>query len=113
MAAGIDPLAYRLNHPPRCGTNFHQCPLVTLADTPAINTHFEALSGHQRVAIIGEAAIGPVGPAVGNAICQATGERLRSTRLPQARFELGISYNTHPEGEISLKGYSFWQVNYV
>ena len=46
---------------------------------PKINVHFDALSGHERFDIIGEAPVGPVGPAIGNAIFQATGKRLRST----------------------------------
>ena len=44
-----------------------------------INIHFDALSGHERFDIIGEAPTGPPGPAIGNAIFQATGKRLRST----------------------------------
>lgn len=60
-------------------TNFHQYPMVRLADMPILNVHLDALSGHDRFAIIGEAPVGPVGPAIGNAIFQATGKRLRST----------------------------------
>ena len=46
---------------------------------PVINVHFDALSNHDRFDIIGEAPVGPIGPAIGNAIFQATGKRLRST----------------------------------
>lgn len=60
-------------------TNFDRLPLLKMADIPEIHIHFDALSGHDRFAIIGEAPIGPIGPAVGNAIFQATGKRLRST----------------------------------
>ena len=59
--------------------NYHQYPMLKLADMPEINVHFDALSGHDRFEIIGEAPVGPVGPAIGNAIFQATGKRLRST----------------------------------
>jgi isoquinoline 1-oxidoreductase subunit beta len=60
--------------------NFNQYPMLRLADRlPVINIHFDALSGHERFDIIGEAPVGPVGPAIGNAIFQATGKRLRST----------------------------------
>ena len=60
--------------------NFDQYPMLRMADQkPPVNVHFEALSGDERFAIIGEAPTGPVGPAVGNAIYQATGKRLRST----------------------------------
>jgi isoquinoline 1-oxidoreductase beta subunit len=60
--------------------NFDQYPMLRLSDRlPRINIHFDALSGHERFSIIGEAPTGPVGPAIGNAIFQATGKRLRST----------------------------------
>lgn len=61
-------------------TNFHQYPMLRLGDElPGIRVHFDALSGHERFDIVGEAPVGPVGPAIGNAIFQATGKRLRST----------------------------------
>jgi isoquinoline 1-oxidoreductase beta subunit len=50
-----------------------------MADCPAVNVHFDALSGDKRMAIIGEAPTGPIQPAVGNAIFAATGVRLRRT----------------------------------
>lgn len=62
-------------------TNFHQYPMLKLGDKQLtqVNVHFDALSGHERMEIIGEAPAGPVGPAIGNAIFQATGKRLRTT----------------------------------
>lgn len=59
--------------------NYDGLPMVKMADMPEINIHFEALSGHDRFAIIGEAPVGPIGPAIGNAIYQAIGKRVRST----------------------------------
>ncbi|RLU02791.1 MAG: xanthine dehydrogenase family protein molybdopterin-binding subunit [Ketobacter sp.] len=59
--------------------NLDTIPLLKMADIPQINIHFEALSGHDRFAIIGEAPVGPVGPAIGNAIYQAIGKRVRTT----------------------------------
>jgi isoquinoline 1-oxidoreductase beta subunit len=60
--------------------NFDQYPMLRLGDRlPQINIHFEALSGHERFDLIGEAPVAPVGPAIGNAIFRATGKRLRST----------------------------------
>lgn len=60
--------------------NFDQYPMLRLGDSlPRINIHFDALSGHERFDIIGEAPVAPVGPAIGNAIFQATGKRLRTT----------------------------------
>lgn len=59
--------------------NYNDVPLLKMGEIPEIHIHFEALSGHDRFAIIGEAPVGPVGPAIGNAIYQATGKRIRST----------------------------------
>lgn len=59
--------------------NFDDYPMLRIADVPAVNVHFGALSGHERMAIIGEAPTGPVQPALGNAILAATGKRLRRT----------------------------------
>ncbi len=60
--------------------NFDEYPMMRIGDVPPrINVHFDALSGHDRFAMIGEAPVGPIGPAVGNAIFQATGKRLRTT----------------------------------
>src|SRR3546814_10972701 len=59
--------------------NFDHYPMLRISDVPpTINVHFDALSGHQRMDIIGEAPTGPIAPAIGNAIFQATGKRLRS-----------------------------------
>ncbi|WP_339677459.1 molybdopterin cofactor-binding domain-containing protein [uncultured Zhongshania sp.] len=60
-------------------SNFDRYPMLKMADIPEINIHLEALSGHDRFAIIGEAPVGPIGPAIGNAIYQAIGKRVRST----------------------------------
>lgn len=60
--------------------NFNDYRMLRINDRlPTVNVHFDALSGHDRFDIIGEAPVGPVGPAIGNAIYQATGKRLRST----------------------------------
>jgi isoquinoline 1-oxidoreductase subunit beta len=64
--------------------NFDEYPMIKLADIPPVNVHFEALSGHSRMAIIGEAPVGPVQPAIGNAIFAATGKRLRRTPFRKA-----------------------------
>jgi isoquinoline 1-oxidoreductase beta subunit len=60
--------------------NFDQYPMLRIDEIPpVVNVHFDALSGHDRFGIIGEAPVGPTGPAVGNAIFQAIGKRLRTT----------------------------------
>ena len=59
--------------------NFNAYPMLRIGDMPAkINVHFEALSGHDRFGIIGESPMGPVGPAVANAIFSAIGKRIRT-----------------------------------
>jgi len=60
--------------------NFHEYPILRLADAPKrINVHFGAVSGHSRMAWVGESPMAPVSAALGNAIYAATGKRLRST----------------------------------
>jgi len=59
--------------------NFDQYPMMRLADLPKINVHFGGLTGHARFSEVGEPPVGPVGPAVANAIFRATGKRVRST----------------------------------
>ena len=59
--------------------NFDRYPMLRIADVPrAIRIHTGALSGHERYANLGEAGVGPVAPAIANAIFAATGTRLRS-----------------------------------
>ncbi len=61
-------------------TNFDQYPVMRIGDIPPIiNIHFDALSGDDRFQPVGEPAVGPVAAALGNAIFQATGKRLRQT----------------------------------
>lgn len=60
--------------------NYDQYPMVRMADIPkTIGVHFGGLSGHDRMGEIGEPPVGPIGPAIGNAIFRATGKRLRTT----------------------------------
>lgn len=59
--------------------NFDTYPILRGGDAPKINVHFGGVSGHERIQEIGEPPIGPVGPALANAIYQATGKRVRST----------------------------------
>jgi isoquinoline 1-oxidoreductase subunit beta len=60
--------------------NFDEYPMLRMGDSlPEIHIHLEALSGHDRFDLMGELPVGPVGPAVGNAIYSAIGKRLRST----------------------------------
>ncbi|QQR39299.1 xanthine dehydrogenase family protein molybdopterin-binding subunit [Devosia rhizoryzae] len=60
--------------------NFDEYPMIRMADLPTqINVHFGGLTNAPRFFEIGEPPTGVVGPAVGNAIFQATGKRIRST----------------------------------
>jgi isoquinoline 1-oxidoreductase beta subunit len=62
--------------------NYDQYPMIRMADVPrSINVHFGGLSDNPRFNEIGEPPAGPVGPAVGNAIFQITGKRIRSTPI--------------------------------
>lgn len=61
--------------------NFPDQPLVPLARTPLIETHF--VSSTRAPSGLGEPGLPPLAPAVGNALFALTGRRLR--RLPLAR----------------------------
>jgi isoquinoline 1-oxidoreductase beta subunit len=62
--------------------NYDEYPMIRTADVPrALHVHFGGLSGNPRFEEIGEVPVGPVGPAIGNAIFQATGKRIRTTPL--------------------------------
>jgi isoquinoline 1-oxidoreductase subunit beta len=67
--------------------NFDVYPIIRMADAPrTIDVHFGGLSDNPRYNAIGEPPAGSVGPALGNAIFQATGKRIRST--PFRRHDL-------------------------
>lgn len=60
--------------------NYDEYPMLRMGDSlPEIHVHFDALSGNDRFDLMGELPVGPIGPAVGNAIFMATGKRLRAT----------------------------------
>jgi len=60
--------------------NYDEYPMLRIGDIPKkINVHFGGLSNHGRFGEIGEPPVGPIGPAVGNAIFRAIGKRLRTT----------------------------------
>jgi isoquinoline 1-oxidoreductase beta subunit len=62
--------------------NYDQYPMIRMADVPrSLHVHFGGLSNNPRFNEIGEPPVGPIGPAIGNAIFQATGKRVRTTPL--------------------------------
>ncbi len=66
--------------------NFDQYPMLRMADIPRTHVHLGGLSGHNRFSEVGEPPVGPVGPAVANAIFRATGKRIRS--MPFRKHDL-------------------------
>lgn len=60
-------------------SNFHDYPMLRIADAPAVETHIIESTTH--VGGIGEAGTPPIAPAVANAVFAATGVRLRELPL--------------------------------
>lgn len=58
--------------------NYDGYPMLRVGDIPEIHIHFGGLTGNNRYTEAGEPPVGPVGPAIANAIYQATGIRIRS-----------------------------------
>lgn len=67
-------------------SNFHDYHLMGMGELPKIHIHFGGLTGHARFSEVGEPPLGPVGPAVANAIFAATGKRIR--RMPLRKQDL-------------------------
>jgi isoquinoline 1-oxidoreductase beta subunit len=60
-------------------SNFPAYPLITLAQAPQVDTHI--VPSTRAPAGVGEPAVPPVAPAVGNALFALTGKRLRALPL--------------------------------
>jgi isoquinoline 1-oxidoreductase beta subunit len=65
--------------------NFNDYEMVRMADAPRIETHM-ALSGGKKWGGIGEPGTPPIAPAVANAIFAATGKRIRSLPIKNAKL---------------------------
>ncbi len=66
--------------------NFDTYPMLRMAEMPRLRVHFGGLTGAERYSEVGEPPVGPVGPAVANAIFAATGKRLYS--MPFRKHDL-------------------------
>jgi CO/xanthine dehydrogenase Mo-binding subunit len=63
--------------------NFNDYPLLTLAETPPMETHL-VLTGGRAWGGIGEPSVAPIAPALCNAVFAATGKRVRKLPLKHA-----------------------------
>jgi isoquinoline 1-oxidoreductase subunit beta len=68
-------------------SNFHNFPIARNADTPQ-NLEVEIIASDQPPTGVGEVGVPPVAPAILNAICDATGQRIRS--LPLSKHDLSF-----------------------
>jgi isoquinoline 1-oxidoreductase beta subunit len=64
-------------------SNFHDYPLLRLADTPDI--HVSVISTDNPPGGIGEVGLPPLAPAIGNAVAALTGARLRELPMLPSR----------------------------
>jgi isoquinoline 1-oxidoreductase beta subunit len=56
-------------------SNFHDYPILKLAEAPEVDVHF--LKSNASMGGLGEPGVPPTAPALANAIFAATGKRLR------------------------------------
>ena len=67
-------------------SNFHDYPVLRLPSAPIVDVHF--IQGDYRPTGLGEPALPPLAPAVGNAIFAATGQRVRKMPLSEEGYSI-------------------------
>jgi len=67
-------------------SNFHQYPVLRIEDSPEVEVHF--IQSDYAPTGLGEPALPPLAPAVGNAIFAATGERVRKMPLSDLGYSI-------------------------
>ena len=67
-------------------SNFHDYPVLRMPFAPIVDIHF--IQSDFAPTGLGEPALPPLAPAVGNAIFAATGERVRSMPLQELGYSL-------------------------
>ena len=71
-------------------SNFHDYPMVKMAEVPEIETHIVPSRGHPGG--VGEPGVPPIAPALISAVHAATGRRLRSLPLSDHGLAGGLSH---------------------
>ena len=66
--------------------NFDRYPMLRILHAPAVDVHF--IQGEYAPTGVGEPALPPLAPAVCNAICAATGQRVRTLPLSRSGYTL-------------------------
>ena len=67
-------------------SNFHDYEVLRIPDTPQVDIHF-IQSDHSPTGL-GEPALPPLAPAIGNAIFAATGHRVRKMPLTEEGYTI-------------------------
>jgi isoquinoline 1-oxidoreductase beta subunit len=70
-------------------TNYHEYPVLRMADMPEIHTKLVSSAGAPTG--MGEIGVGPVAPAIANALAQLTGKRIRELPMSPARVKKALA----------------------